>query len=480
MLLVRSERNRQVVAQMCHHCQRCGVRLGMSVAHARALLSGDVVVQPHEPAKDEAALHALARWGLRFTPIVQADPPDGLLLDIAGCEHLYGGTRAMLHHVIEQVSRLGLQVRSAIGPTLGCAWALARFGQSSAMVESLDEVPDALAPLPVQSLRIEREIEEALRAVAIETVEQLMQLPRASLVERFGSSLLLRLDQALGEAFEPVQPVRPQEPMRVERVFDGPVKQLEAILHTGRELIEELCQHLAGHEAGVRQLRLDLQRIDAADQHETLTLSRPSRDARHLWLLLRPRLERVHMGFGIERMVLHATAVGQLAHQQDTCGDWRHDVNKRTMAREIGELTDRLCGRFGSNRVLMLEARATHVPERAFAHRAIDQPQHQQASRHAIIHADRPTLLDDRPQPVQVIMLSPDGPVMAMHWANQSVRIITTIGPERITPRWWLTGMDDRRPAPRDYFKVQDAHGRWWWLYRHAGTSRWFVHGRWR
>ncbi|MFA9476949.1 DNA polymerase Y family protein [Phycisphaerales bacterium AB-hyl4] len=479
MLLTRAERGREVVVQACRRSQRCGVTVGMSVAHARALLPVEVVVQPHQPARDAAMLAALARWAQRFTPVSQADPPNGLLLEINGCEHLFGGTRAMLRQVVTQMSRLGVQGHGATGPTVGCAWALARFGRAGAIVESPAEVAKALATLPVRALRVEPAVVKALHAVAVETVGQVMALPRASLGERFGSALLLRLDQALGEAFEPVEPSRPHEPVQVTRDIAGPVKQLEAILQCGRELVEALCEQLAQREAGVRHLRLHLARIDAQDLYEELTLSRASREVRHLWSLLRPRLERVHLGFGIESMTLYAVATVRLPHQQSASAHGQGNVDEGAATQAIGELVDQLTSRFSAERVSMVQPTATHVPERAFGHGPVTLAARQSAGEVPIVDADRPTRLHSVPQPAQVVLLSPEGPVMTMGWSNTRVRIVTSLGPERITPRWWLVGEAGRQPAPRDYYKVQDERGRWWWLYRQVGTSNWFVHGRW-
>lgn len=486
MLLISRADNRQVVVQACDRAVRAGVRAGgggvkpgMSLAHARALLPGDAIIQPHRPEQDDAALQALSRWAWRFTPIVQPNSPDGLLLEISGCEHLFGGTRAMLDQVVRQMHQLGLQVRGAIGPTVGGAWALARWGRSGTMIESVEELAEALAPLPVQALRVEDEVAEGLRAVAVETVGELRALSRSSLAERFGEMLLLRLDQAMGRAFEAVEPIEPSEPVWAERVFAGPVTQLEGVVQTGRELVSQLCDQLAQRESGARQLQLELERPDAEDLHETITLSRPSRDVRHLWTLLRPKLERVHMGFGIERMRLQAGFIGRLPHQQRSAEAWRDEDEAQPLDREIGELIDQYVARLGGERVSVVETKPTHVPEQVFAHRPVAGGQAAGHRPAEVIDADRPTLLYKRPQPVQVVLLSPEGPVMTMRRGGESVRIVSSVGPERITPRWWLVGGDSRKPQPRDYYKVQDEHGRWWWLYRQAGTSHWFLHGRW-
>ena len=42
-----------------------------------------------------ALLEAVADWCDRYTPLVGLDPPDGLMLDITGCAHLFGGEAAL-------------------------------------------------------------------------------------------------------------------------------------------------------------------------------------------------------------------------------------------------------------------------------------------------------------------------------------------------------------------------------------------------
>ncbi len=90
---------------------------------------------------------------------------------------------------------------------------------------------------------------------------------------------------------------------------------------------------------------------------------------------------------------------------------------------------------------------------------------------------DRPSIFLARPMPVQVTLLTPDGPIISVRGRQDWRRIITTIGPERIRMPWWRRATVGR--ATRDYFKVQDEAGRWWWLYRRLDDRCWFIHGRW-
>ncbi len=70
---------------------RAGLRVGMPATKAQALVLG-LIVKDAEPAADAEALDRLALWALqRYSPMVAADPPDGLVIDATGAAHLHGG-----------------------------------------------------------------------------------------------------------------------------------------------------------------------------------------------------------------------------------------------------------------------------------------------------------------------------------------------------------------------------------------------------
>jgi len=476
MLVVDSDRGRQVVVHLDQQAHRAGVRPGMTLAHARALLPSDTRVETHDPLRDQQTLTALGRWAMRFTPVVAPDPPDGLLLDTTGCAHLFGGEKAMVRQIIEAVRQLGFTSRVALTPSIGASWALARFAGRSPVIVEEAELPEALNPLPIAALRIDEPTITALQRVGIHRIDQLLALARSSLRARFGELLLLRIDQAFGEAFETFQPLRPQAPLEVTQDFDGPVKQLEAVQEATRDLIDALADRLEQRESGVARLRLEVKRVEATDLTETLSLSRPSRNAKHLWKLFAPRIEKLNLGYGIDRLTLRAERTASLPHDQTEA--WPTDTSSGDgqLDESVAGLVDQLTERLGAQCVQKAIPADTYVPERAFRF----QPVHKVASRSvpSAVNADRPSVVLDKPQKVEVVLLSPDGPVVSVNRNGETSRIVTSIGPERITPRWWLT-LPGRSPRPRDYFKVQDEAGQWWWLYRKAGTSKWFVHGIW-
>lgn len=470
-----SAHQRRIVARCCERADAAGVWLGMPAAQARALFdAGDVRIEAHDPVRDLAALRSLAVWAHCLSPRVAIDDgqeePDGLLIDVTGCEGVFGGEARLLRSAMEGLARLGIRARATIAPTFGAARAVARFGGEEETIIPAGGAREAIAPLPVAALRLGEELVTGLAEVGIERIEHLLELPRSALPARFGAEILLHLDRALGQAIETIEPVRPVAALSAERVFDGPTDRTEAIELTVRELVGEIAEALRARESGARSLEVELVRSDLAPESLLITLGRPSRDGAHLWALLRPKLERAHLGFGVEAVRIRVGSVGRVGHRQvEQWGDGRSMADSD---RAFAELLDTLSNRLGAGRVVRASMVESHLPERAFQMEAATMDR--RSDRASITRADRPTVLLDRPAPVDVMSLASDGSVHRVRWRGEDHDVLACLGPERIAPEWW------RSPgSTRDYLATQIEGGRWLWLVRALETGRWFVHGVW-
>ncbi|MEM8494418.1 MAG: DNA polymerase Y family protein [Planctomycetota bacterium] len=475
MVTVVTTAERQVVVSCCAHAERAGVVPAMSLAHARALVPRDQLrIEPHDEPQDREAMGQLAGWSTTLLPKVMPDADgSGLMADITGCERLYRGERPLLRRLASALRRGGFAARVATAPTYGAAWAVAHFDDPPIKVVEDGDLRDALSPLPVDALRLDARTVDALAEVGLDTIGQLAALARASLPSRYGNEVLHRLDQAFGHAFESIEPIPEPTPPGVCRDFAGPVKNLEAIALAGRQLLGELCRRLLELESGATRFRLDLDRYEATDLTLWFSTSRPSRDERHLWQLLWPKLEHAHLGHGVETMVLTATATVRLRHQQ--IGP---EVPEAQYDRALGELLDRLDARLGSGRMMRVTPHESHLPERAYRRHAGVEARVPPNTE--VTASPRPSRLLYPPEPVQVMAVTPDGPVVNLTWHGESLPVTQSIGPERITDEWWRG-----RTGQRDYFRVCTQDGRWLWVFRsgrHDGRSprgSWFVHGVW-
>src|SRR5262249_27872683 len=193
-----------------------GLIPGLALAEARARYPDLAVIAEH-PADDRRLLDAIADWCQRYTPLLAVDPPDGLLLDIAGCAHLYGGEERLLPDLLARFENFGFASRAAIALTIGAAFALARFCPAPILTPGAER--PAFGPLPLAALRLPEEKTAALRRVGLKRIGDILDLPRARLAARFGADMLRQLARALGEEREPLTPILPVAAYVAEQPF---------------------------------------------------------------------------------------------------------------------------------------------------------------------------------------------------------------------------------------------------------------------
>jgi protein ImuB len=199
---VESERGQRRLAAVCPQAAGLGLHPGQALTQARAL-APDLACFDADPDADLAALAAVAGWCTRYTPLVAADPPEGLWLDIEGCAHLWGHEAALADDLLARLRANGLPARLAVASSAGAAWALARMatGHAATLLPPGQEQA-ALASLPVSLLRLDARMVAALRRVGLTSIGALARLPRTEVAARFGPTPGLRLDQAFGAAAE--------------------------------------------------------------------------------------------------------------------------------------------------------------------------------------------------------------------------------------------------------------------------------------
>ncbi len=497
---------------------RAGLFPGQSLSDARALLPG---LEVREIDHDYIAhvFADFADWHANASPIVAVHdamvPYGDLVLDIAGVAHLFGGEAAMLSTLVGRLRRLGFTVTGAIADSIGAAWACARHDPGR--IIAAGDLEATLAPLPVNGLRLTERQVAGLDQMGLKQIGQLYARDRKALQARFGASLVMRLDQALGHIGERVTPRLPVTDHRAERRFAEPIGYLDDVLMTVRDLAVQLGLQLGAAELGAQTFHLLLFRVD----HKVMTLSvnaaRATRDPRHIADLFAHRAERLageyDAGFGIDMIRLAASSLSPLADLQ--LGAFDTDDGAADLAR----LYDRMTSRLGPLAVLRSRMIDTHVPEQAIRLEPVVAGAADSIPEPPAPLPLRPLRLLPSPEPVEVIAEVPHGPPLRMVWRRISYRVLRASGPERIEAEWWRSGQgldelapparggreepaesrDGRRPAApppaarpleafrsentlRDYYIVEDEGGRRYWVFRvglygASAVPRWYLHG---
>lgn len=474
-----------------------GASRGQLLADALAVAQG-LQVEAFDPHADGRALKQLSDWCGRYTPWTVPDPvpvyedPDGLLLDITGCAHLFGGEARLADDLVARLARFGLPARVGIAPYPGTAWAVARYSARAVTRVAKDQVRAVLDPLPLLALRLDMGMVDDLARLGVKRIGDLHALPRAPLVARFGKKLAERIDQALGRAAEPISPDLPDVPFRTRRQFAEGLVTLPDIEQAIRLLCEDMVPLLKGARQGARRLRLHLFRTDGIRSDIQAGTSAPSDDAAHLAMLFSERLtgfrRDLEIGLGIEAMVLNVTAAEDIVPAQADLPDGPPKRRTKRRPADLGFLVDRLGNRLGFERVGQMEPREAHIPERAVVFipaiagvRPLEESREPHDWRvEERQRIGRPLRMLPCAEPVEAIAEVPDGPPRRFRWRRVTYRVAQAEGPERIAPEWWR---ESRPSYVRDYYRVEDTEGRRFWLYRdglfgrETGTPQWYVHG---
>jgi protein ImuB len=442
----------------------------MVIAHAQALVP-KLHVWEATPDDDESALRELARWAIGYSPVVALDPPNGLWIDIAGVAHLFGSEEKLLEDLVSRLTRQGINARAAVADAPGAAWAVARFRGGG--VIPVGRSVDAVATLSVAALRLPATTLSAMSKLGIDRIGQLAAMPRAPMVRRFGQDVALRLDQAMGHAFEPINPLIPEETALATLAFAEPIGKLEALKDVVRRLSDDLCRELLRRGQGVRRLDLILRRVDQKGASLRVGTAKATRDGPHLAKLFDEQLGTVDPGFGVEEMVLIASKVEPLAETQVEA---QGIAGVSAPDADISRLVDRLSAKVGARNVYRLEPVQSLVPERMIRKvPALAAPSNATWPE----NLPRPTRLLDPPELVVAIALLPDHPPVQIVWRRVRHRVTQADGPERIAPEWWR----DPISRARDYYRVEDEEGRRFWLFREGlygeadAAPRWGIQG---
>ena len=516
LAVVTDIRNMQVLVSLSAAALDAGLTPGQPLRDAQAMCPG-LVARLQNPVAEAVFLGGLRRWAGKFSPWVAEEPPEGLMVDLTGCAHLFGGEMALLRQVEAECADLGLTVRAGIADTAGAAWALARYaGRSGGAARSGDDIDQearatrsraarrrhseregaafrppplettriaapgqtrgAIVALPVAALRLEDQVVAELVRLGLKRIEDLAGQPRASLARRFGAMLVRRLDQAMGVEPEPITPAKPPDNFAVRLTLPEPIGLEEDVMAAVDRLLPQLAERLREKGRGARMVRLEAHRVDGGAAVIEVGLARPSAEPDRIRPLLELTLGEIDAGFGIDRVRIVAP-VTEPVHAQQHRGhlEAARDGGARGSGAPLEDLVGKLGARVGLEAITRLHPGDSHIPEKtalvmaaAWSEPATGWPEPP---------GPRPVLLW-RPE----MVTAPDVPALPerFRWRQRDLGAVAATGPERIAPEWWLDE-PDWRTGMRDYWRVTTDAGEVLWLYfAHGGTmsAGWFCQGR--
>jgi protein ImuB len=468
-ILVTPTRGRVVITAANLLAEAQDVTVGMAAADAKAIIPDLQVIDdmPGQPAK---LLKALGEWCIRYSPLIAIDMPNGLILDISGCTHLWGSEKDYLKEIVTRLISKGYNVRGAMADTVGTAWAVARFGRIKPIIEPGQQI-NALLNLPPAALRLDTLTLERMQKLGFYTIKSFVGLNRSVLRRRFGDDFLLKLDQALGNEDEPLLPLQPIEPYTERLPCLEAIRTATGIEIAIKTLLEKLCYRLQGEGKGMRTAILKGYRVDGQVIQASIGTNRATHQINHLFKLFELKIPSLEPALGIELFTMEAPKVEDVDPEQeilwsaDSCG---------LEDNGLAELLDRLANKIGAGNIHRYLPQERYWPEQSIK---LAQSLKEKPTTAWRTDRPRPSLLLSRPERIEAAFLTPDNPPMWFIYKGERHNIKRADDAERIEREWWL----DEGPH-RDYYAVEDEQGRRYWLFRSghyddANKPQWYLHG---
>lgn len=464
-VLVAPERGRMVITGANDHARQEGIVPGKALADARAILP-ELKDLPDDPVSNAKLLESLGEWCLRFSPVTSVDSPDGILLDISGCAHLWGGEKSYLEHIVDRLRQGGYHAKAAIADTIGMAWGLSHYGNGFTIVESGGQAM-AIQQLPPAALRLETAVLSRMEKLGFRLIGQFMSMTKSMLRRRFGDTLLIRLGQALGYEPETLKPIFPELPYQERLPCLEAIRTATGIEIALRKLLEMICDRLSKEGKGMRSGVLKGYRVDGNVQQISIGTSRASHHPEHLFRLFALKIQTIEPALGIELFVLEAPLVEDAPKPQEVL--WNTKGNRT----QVAELLDIIAGKVGVHAIRRYLPQEHHWPERSIrTTMSLDEAPETEWPADKL----RPLHLLSKPEPISVMVALPDYPPLSFTHKERAYRLVRSEGPERIEQEWWI-----EEGEPRDYYRLEDEKGGRYWLFRSGvygtGQPEWFLHG---
>jgi protein ImuB len=286
-----------------HGARNLGVETGMTKVQAETFQG--ILWRWRSPSQEATAYAALLDCAWTISPRVEdgakregQDFSDTAVLDIAGCEKLFGSPEKIAHDLKRVASEVGFESNVAVasGPL---AAVCAAQGFAGVTVIPAGEEGLRIGSLSLEALRIPFEFVETLKRWGIRTCAEFAALPEIAIVERLGQEGLHWWRLARGAEVHRL--IAKEFPSSFEEHLDldSSVELLEPLLFVLNRLLEQLCARLRMHILTIGEIKvtLTLERNDSRSKEpvfhiRTLRLPVPARDSRLLLKLLQLDLEK--------------------------------------------------------------------------------------------------------------------------------------------------------------------------------------------
>lgn len=429
-----------------------------------------------------ACIHApdmpsLTEFAYGFSPVVEEIAKGTVVIDVEGCELLFGSPYQLATEVVE---RAETPVSVAIAANPDAAIHAATHLQGITFVSPGEEVT-CIGDFPIEHLdyslvnveaKAADQILETLRLWGIRTFADFAALPVSGVSERLGQAGIKLQQLAAGKTERHLQVKQPPPVFANSIELEHALSELEPLSFIFARLLHQLCAALNAYALATNEVSVSLQLENKTTHERKLSLPHPMRDHKVFLKLLLLDTEMHPPAAAVTAVSIACEPVKPRVLQNGLFVPLAPAPDKL-------ELTlARLAKLVGEQNVGSPELLDTHRPDAFSMKRFTLQTQRKNNRQSATGNQQSLGFRRYRP-PLKAIVEADRGcPTQISAWGKQrSVygKVVALAGPWRTTGDWWR---DDS--WARDEWDVtleRQGHQTLYRIYRELATEHWFVEG---
>jgi protein ImuB len=447
-----------------------GLRYAAALSLATGLHAGEVA-----PFEIHNAVKNLTRRLMRFTPEVEpsSEEPGVFWLNGMGLKLLYPSPMKWASALHADIAATKFQISVVVGFTRFGTYAVAKTKKGITVFSNPTEERQAAQKVPLHRLDLDPDFRDTLSELGIKTVGALLSLPAVGLGERFGPKAYRLRRIAAGDLWTPLNPCKPEEPVRQHRILDDPENDTTRLLFLIKQLLHPMLAVLAARAQALTALGLSFL-IDRNDWlKEQIRPAVPTLDSSQILDLVRLRLESMQFSAGVAEVALEAEAGAATAEQLRLFNEGPArdlDAANRALARLRAE--------FGDHAVVQAKLKNGHLPEARFAWEPLSRVKLPQNNLNGLNDnvLNRPTAKVLVRRIVAKPISLPAGPRHTHEdgWlvlGHKYGSVDKLSGPYVFSGGWW------NKEIQRDYYYAETRRGAIAWIYYDRVRRRWFLQG---
>jgi protein ImuB len=463
--------------------RQLGVLPGLHYAAALSLATG-LHAGEVKTTEIQKAVRELTYQLMHFTPEVEpaAEEPGVFWLNGMGLKLLYPSSKQWAHELYADISAQKFQVSVVAGFTRFGTYAVAKMNKGITVFNHSTEERHAAHAVPLSRLDIDPDFRDTLFKLGIKTVGALLSLPPVGLRERFGLKAYRLHRMAAGDLWTPLDPCKPEEPVKQHRILDDPENNTTRLLFLIKQLIHPMLASLAVRAHALAGLWLSFLIDRGGWLKEQIRPAVPTLDSSQILDLVRLRLESLQFSAGVAEIALEAEACRATAEQLRLFSEEPVLSGIEGPKRDLdaaNRALARLRAEFGDETVVQAKLKDGHLPEARFTWEPLDRvhlPRNDLNNLNGlnVLNSPAPKVL------VRRILAEPlclpgvprhtheDGWLILGHKYGSVDKLS---GPYVFSGGWW------NKEIQRDYYYAETRRGAIAWVYYDRVRRRWFLQG---